>query len=154
MINLIDEKDVSAATLSLELEKATIQYNTHQDNSLYVVEDGWFPFWISVLPKSGLVVLSTHVELRESASELERLLLANAMNRSAYGITAYVSGDQLMIEHILNFRDGLLRETFIRVSRNFSKVIEKVMKEHDADFQILIPLYEKPVRNTDEGQVA
>ena len=45
MINLIEENDVTYVTLSLELERASIMYETREEGqSLYVTEDFFFRF--------------------------------------------------------------------------------------------------------------
>lgn len=144
MINLIAEADVSAATLAIELERATIGYESRDDGSLYVREGGWFPFWIQVYDASALIALGTYIEFRDSATELDRLKLSNMFNRYAFGICAYALNDRLKIDHILNYRDGLLRENFIRVSRNFSAIISKSIREHDPEQLLLVPLSDGP----------
>ena len=48
MSNLIEEKDVTAVHLAVELEQAVVQHVLQDDESIYVTEDGWFPFWIRV----------------------------------------------------------------------------------------------------------
>ena len=147
MINLIEEADVTLATLSVELERAVIQYET-RDDSLYVNEDGYFPFWLYVKKSAGLVGFGTYIAFRDSTTELQRLNLANEFNKYAFGITAYVSGDRLKIDHIVNFRAGLLRETFVRVSRNFAATITNSIRDHDPNYEILLPLSETPAESS------
>jgi len=55
------------------------------------------------------------------------------------GQTAYVEGNRLIIDHALNFRSGLLRETFVRVCRQFSSNIERGLKEVDAPNDYVLP---------------
>ena len=77
MINLIEENDVTYVTLSLELERASIMYETHEEGqSLYVTEDN-FPFWIRIRKNSGLIGLGTYIKFRSSTTELQKLTLAN-----------------------------------------------------------------------------
>ena len=151
MINLIEENDVTYVTLSLELERASIMYETHEEGqSLYVTEDN-FPFWIRIRRNSGLIGLGTYIKFRSSATELQKLTLANQFNRCAFGITAYKDGDELKIDHIINFRNGVLRENFIRVSRNFSAVITKSIRDHDPNFELLMPLSEMSSQSDNES---
>ena len=152
MINLIEENDVTYVTLSLELERASIMYETREEGqSLYVTEDNFFPFWIRIRRNSGLIGLGTYIKFRSSTTELQKLTLANEFNRCAFGITAYKDGDELKIDHILNYRNGLLRENFIRVSRNFSAVITKSIRDHDPNFELLMPLSEISSQSDNES---
>lgn len=153
MINLIDEKDVTYVTLSLELERASIDYETREEGkSLYVTEPEWFPFWCRINSNSSLIALGTYIPFRDSPTELQRLTLSNDFNRYAFGIAAYVEGAQLKIDTILNFRGGLLRENFIRVSRNFSAVITKSIRDHDPNYEILMPLSEMTSESDNDGK--
>ena len=153
MINLIEENDVTYVTLSLELERASIMYETREEGqSLYVTEDNFFPFWIRIRKNSGLIGLGTYIKFRSSTTELQKLTLANQFNRCAFGITAYRDGDELKIDHILNYRNGILRETFIRVSRNFSSVITKSIRDHDPNYELLMPLSEMSSENDSESK--
>ena len=151
MINLIEENDVTYVTLSLELERAPIMYETRDEGqSLYVTEDN-FPFWIRIRKNSGLIGLGTYIKFRSSTTELQKLTLANMFNRFAFGITAYKDGDELKIDHILNYRCGVLRENFIRVSRNFSAVVTKSIRDHDPNFELLMPLSEMSSQSDNES---
>ena len=152
MINLIEENDVTYVTLSLELERASIMYETREEGqSLYVTEDNFFPFWIRIRKNSGLIGLGTYLKFRSSATELQKLTLANEFNRCAFGITAYKDGDQLKIDHVLNYRSGILRESFIKVSRNFSSVITKSICDHDPSYDLLMPLSEMSSQSDNES---
>ena len=153
LINLIDEKDVTYVTLSLEFERASIDYETREEGkSLYIIEPGWFPFWCRINKNSSLIALATYIPYRDSSTELQRLTLANDFNRYAFGVTAYVEGDKLKIDHILNYKNGLLRENFIRVSRNFSAVITKAIRDHDPNYELLMPLSEMSSESDNESK--
>ena len=153
MINLIEEKDVTYVTLSLEFERASIDYETRDEgNSLYIIEPGWFPFWCRINRNSSLIALGTYIQYRDSPTELQRLTLANDFNRYAFGISAYVEDNKLKIEHILNYRNGLLRENFIRISRNFPAVITKSIRDHDPNYEFLMPLSEMSSENDNESK--
>jgi hypothetical protein len=133
MSNLIEEKDVTGVNLAVELERAVIEHILEEDKGIYVNEDGWFPFWIRVLDGSGFVSFKTHTNFKKSTSQLQRLELCNELNMQNYLITAYVQDDRLMMDYVLNFRDGLLRETFIRTCRQFASNIERGLSKVDAD---------------------
>ena len=64
MSNLIEEKDITAVTLSLELEVAVIEHKLEDDQAIYVTENGFFPCWIRVLKNSGYVGFSTYILFR------------------------------------------------------------------------------------------
>jgi Putative bacterial sensory transduction regulator len=133
MINLIEENDVTTVNLSVELERAVIEHVLEDDKSIYVDEDGWFPFWIRVLNGAGFVTFKTHTNFKKSTSQLQRLELCNELNTQNYLITAYVEDDRLIIDYVLNFRDGLLRETFIRTCRQFTSSIERGLNKVDQE---------------------
>ena len=59
MRTLIEEKDVTAVNLAVELEQAVIQHVLQEDESIYVTEDGWFPFWVRVQGNNGYVTLKS-----------------------------------------------------------------------------------------------
>lgn len=144
---------MSAVNLSIELEKAVIQHELREDGSLYVFEDG-FPFWTRVLKKSGFVGLCTFIRFRETSTQLERLSIANNFNKNSFMITAYVCGDEMRIDHVLSYRDGMLKETFIRGCRNFPQVVERAILDFDPDYKMLMRLSEMSSENQDENRDA
>ena len=150
MSDLIEEKDVTNVTLAIELERAVIEYTLDDDNDIYVTEDGWFPYWVRVRKDVGLVNIRTHSYFKKSASQIQRLELCNELNSQNYLITAHVDGYRLNIDHALNFRGGLLRETFIRVCRQFSSNIERGLGRVDAVNDYVLPPGEK--ESEDESQ--
>ena len=140
MSNLIEEKDVTAVNLAVELEHAVIEHVLEDVKSIYVNEDGWFPFWIRVLDGAGFVSFKTHTNFKKSTSLLQRLELCNELNMHNFLITAYVQEDRLMLDYDFNFRDGLLREAFIRTCRQFASNIERGLNKVDPDNDfVLLP---------------
>lgn len=131
MSNLIEEKDVTGVNLAVELERAVIEHVLEEDKGIYVNEDGWFPFWIRVLDGSGFVSFKTHTNFKKATSPLQRLELCNELNMQNFLITAYIQDDRLMMDYVFNFRDGLLRETFIRTCRQFASNIERGLNKVD-----------------------
>jgi len=117
------------------LERAVIQHRLDDDETTYVFEDGIFPFWISVDSHAGLICLRTHTNFKDSVSQTQRFEICNELNMSKFMITAYVRKERLWADYAINYRDGLLRETFIRVCRQFAKNVEggllNVDPEHD-----------------------
>ena len=80
MFNFIEEWEITPARLSVELERAVIQHKTQDDGTLYVDEDNFFPFWISIHPAFGLVDLRSHIYLRNSIKTERILTLINSIN--------------------------------------------------------------------------
>jgi hypothetical protein len=137
---LIVEKDVTPITLSLELEAAVIEHKLEEDEGIYVTEG--FPFWVRVLKKSSYVGFTTYVMFRGTSTYLERLDLANRFNKRSYMTTNHVDGDKLIIDHVLCYRSGILKETFIRGCRQYSSAICNAISEVDPDYEVLMPLGE------------
>lgn len=132
MTILIEEENVTAVNLSLELERAVIQHELQDDEGIYVTEDNWFNFWIRILKRRGYVGLSTHTRFKKSSSHLQKLDFCNKINSQYFMISAYTTDDDtLKLDHVINFRDGMLRETFIRSCRQFSRTLEVAMMELD-----------------------
>ena len=140
MSNLIEEKDVTVVNLAIELERAVIEHVLEDDKSIYVNEDGWFPFWVRVIQGAGFVSFKTHTTFKKSTSKLQRLEFCNELNNQNYLVTAYVQDDRLAIDYAINFRDGILRETFIRTCRQFASNIERALNKVDPDNDfVLLP---------------
>ena len=139
MFNFIEENDLTLVNLSVELERAVIGYELQKDESIYVTEDGWFPYWIRVLPKPHhLITLHTFTNFRKNTTLLERLELCNGFNRSQYMVAAYVKEDYIGFNHALTYKDGILRENMIRICRLFSEQIWRGINEFDPEFAIML----------------
>lgn len=136
---LIEEKDVTAVNLAVELEQAVIGHVLDEDKSIYVTEDGWFPFWIRIQENAGHVTFRTYTKFKKSTSHLQRLELCNELNAKNYLVTSCVKDDQLLFDYILNYRDGLLRETFIRSCRQFARNLEKGLELVDPENDFVLP---------------
>jgi Putative bacterial sensory transduction regulator len=139
MSNLIEEKDVTIVYLAVELERAVIEHDLEDDKSIYVNEDTWFPFWVHASQSSGFVSFKTYTNFKKSTNKLQRLELCNELNNQNFLVTAYVQDDRLTIDYVLNFRDGLLRETFIRTCRQFPRNIEHGLKKVDPECDFILP---------------
>ena len=148
MSNLIEETNVTPVTLSLELETSVISHELQDDEGIYVIEDGFFPFWIRILKNCGFVGFNTHISFRESATYLEKLELSNRFNKMNYMLTTYVNDEKLIIDHVLCYRSGLLKETFIRGCRQYSHAISHSIFEIDPEYLVLKPLGESESNNT------
>lgn len=139
MSNLVEEKDVTAVNLAVELERAVIGYVLDEDGSIYVTEDGLFPFWIHIHQGVGLVTFKTHTYFKKATSPVQRLEICNELNAQNFLLTAYVRDDMLCLDHALMYRDGLLRETFVRGCRQFAKAVEKGLNQVDPDYSFILP---------------
>lgn len=139
MSMLIEEKEVTAVNLAVELERAVIQHVLDDDESIYVTEDGLFPFWVRIHKGSGFVSFKTHTNFKKSATHVQRLELCNELNMKNFMITAYVQDDRLYLDYVLIYRDGLLRETFIRGCRQFARSVEKGLEQVDPENNFVLP---------------
>ena len=140
MSNLIEEKDVTSVTLSLELEAAVLEHKLDEDGEIYVTESEFFPCWIKILKNSWYVGFTTYILFRKSSTRLDRLELANHFNKRNYMTTNHVDADKLIIDHVLCYRSGILKETFIRGLRQYSSAICNSISEIDPDYKVLMPL--------------
>lgn len=136
---LIEEKDVTAVNLAVELERAVIQHVLDADESIYVTEDGLFPFWIRVQKGTGFVSFKTHTKFKKVTSQVQRLELCNELNMKNYMVTAYAHDDRLWLDYVLSYRDGLLRETFIRSCRLFAKNVGAGLEQTDPENNFVLP---------------
>lgn len=139
MSMLIEEKEVTAVNLAVELERAVIQHVLDDDESIYVTEDGLFPFWVRIHKGSGFVSFKTHTNFRNSTTLVQRLELCNELNMKNFMITAYAQDDRLFLDYVLIYRDGLLRETFIRGCRQFARIVEKGLEQVDPENNFVLP---------------
>ena len=139
MSMLIEEKDVTAVNLAVELERAVIGHVLDEDGSIYVTEDGLFPFWIRLHKGSGLVSFKTHTYFKKATSALQRLEICNELNSQNFMFTAYVRGEMLCLDNALMYRDGLLRETFVRGCRQFANAVEKGIDQVDPECSFILP---------------
>lgn len=133
MTTLIEEKDVTLATLSLALESAVISHKQDGDNSLYIVEDSFFPCWIRIFEDIGFVAMRTYTNFRSSANRNQQMEICNELNSINFVATACARDKKLMFDHVLNYRDGLLKEDFIRTVRQFSDNITEGLKRVDEE---------------------
>lgn len=134
MLSFIEEVDVTPVNLAVELERAVIEHWIDDDESIYVNEDSWHPYVLRILNGMGVIRFSTFVTFKSTVSSLQRLQFANELNSNHDLLTAHVSDDDcLYFDYALIFRDGLLRENFIRTCRQFPANIERGLKSVDPD---------------------
>ena len=139
MSMLIEELEVTAVNLSVELERAVIQHVLGEDEGIYVTEDGLYPFWISINRSLGYVSFKTHTCFKKSCGHLQKLELCNEINMTNFMTTAYVKDDRLWLDYVLIYRDGLLRETFVRGCRQFARNVEKGLEQVDPENNFILP---------------
>lgn len=154
MSQLIEANDITVAHMSVELETAVIHHRA-DDDGIYIDEDNWFPFWVSFRPRSGHLLLNTYVEFRQTATRDEQLELVNRINRSAFIGTAYVverkPNPRMQIDHALYYRDGLIREAFIRMCRQFSQTVMDDIAKCDPDRKWTLRVGESDVLEQPDG---
>jgi hypothetical protein len=139
MSMLIEEKDVTPVNLAVELECAVIGHVLDEDGSIYVTENGLFPFWIRIHKDANLVTFKTHTYFKKATSPVQRLEICNDLNTQNFLLTAYARDDMLCLDHALIYRDGLLRETFVRGCHQFAKAVEKGIDQVDPQGCFILP---------------
>ena len=142
MFNFIEEWEITPARLSVELERAVIQHKTQDDGTLYVDEDSYFPFWISIHPAFGLVGLRSHIYLRDSIETEKILTLVNSINCVNYSLCCYYEHKRVNFDCMLGIRDGMLANNLIRSARNFSATINDAIRKNDPNYETLKPIHE------------
>lgn len=138
MTFLIEENDVGPVTLSIALEQSAISHLLEEDENLYIDELGIFPHWVNIHQDAHLIFLKTHTGFRAKVSEFQRLEIANKLNSNNIMLTAFVKNDNLMFDHVINFKSGLLRETFIRAVRQFARNVERGIARVDIEEVFLL----------------
>lgn len=141
---LIEEQDVTLATLSVELERATIANTDRDEHSLYVNEPGMFPFWVSLRQGVRFVLLHSYLEFVPELDEAERLEFCDRVNQQLYLPAFHVrrieregEADSYRLEgnYPIYYRDGLLSSHFIRLCRLFSDGMKRVEAEFDPEHE-------------------
>jgi hypothetical protein len=146
---LIEEQDVTLATLSVELERATIANQARDEHSLYVNEPGMFPFWVSVREGVKFVLLHSYLDFVPELDEAERLEFCDRVNHELYLPAFHVrrleregEADSYRLEgnYPIYYRDGLLSSHFIRLCRLFSDGMKRVEAEFDPEHERVLEL--------------
>lgn len=138
MCTLIEEKDVTSVNLSVALETAVIAHQLQDDAAIYVTENDWFPFWVRILKHQGFIGFATHTRFKKSTGTLQRLEFCNQLNKANFVLTCYVADDVLKIDYVLSYRDGILKENFIRSCRQFAYYVEQGLDKFDPNNEILL----------------
>lgn len=140
MRNLIEERDVTGANLSVELERSVIQHNMEDDGDLYVTEDDFYPLWVKIIPNRGYIAISTNTRFSVNVNYSDRLKICNEINSKSYFLSAYTLLDdrKLRVDHFISYRDGLMVDMFIRVLRKFSSSFQFYLNEIDKDNKIIL----------------
>lgn len=145
---LLEEKDVTLVTLSLELEKATIDCDLRDEHSLYVHEEGMFPFWINRHEQPRFLLLNTYLEWVPDVPDEQRLAFCNRINDRLFMPSVYLRtierdgerSTRFTASYPIYYRDGLLVSQFIRLCRKFAQAIAQIQAEFDPEHTMLQPL--------------
>lgn len=146
---IIEEANVTLATLAVELERAMIANEASGNDSLYVNEPGMFPFWVEIREGARFILLHSYLEFQSECSQSERLEFCDRINLRLYMPSVHVGhieGDgapakfRLVGNYPIYYRDGLLTSHFIRLCRLFSDGMKQVVAEFDAEHQFVQPL--------------
>jgi hypothetical protein len=146
---LIEEKDLSLVALSLELEKATIDCDLRDEHSIYVHEEGMFPFWINLHEGPRFLLLTTYLEWVPEVPDEERLAFCNRINEQLFMPAVYLrtierdDGETIKrftAAYPISYRDGLLISQFIRLCRKFASAMTQIQNDFDPEHAMLQPL--------------
>jgi hypothetical protein len=83
-------------------------------------------------------MLNTHTRFKRAVGKLQRLELCNEINTKYFLLTASMDNQRLSIDHVLLYRDGLTRETFVRACRTFSQNIGRALSDLDPDDSVVL----------------
>lgn len=143
---IIEEENVTLATLAVELERATIINEACGDQSLYVNEPGMFPFWVEIRAGIRCILLHSYLEFVPDSEHTDRLELCDRINQELYLPAFHVrcverEGEpdsfRLVGNYPIYYRDGLFSSHFIRLCRLFSDGMKRVDTEFDPEHQLL-----------------
>ena len=143
---LIEEKDLNLVALSLELEKATIECDLRDEHTLYVHEEGMFPFWIHLHESPRFLLLNTYLNWVPDVPDEERLAFCNRINEQMFMPSVYLrtierdDGETIQrftAAYPISYRDGLLVSQFIRLCRKFSAAMGQIQREFDPEHTML-----------------
>lgn len=138
---LIEDKDLSLVTLSLELEQATIAHTLQGEKKIYVTaEDVAFPFWLQLYEGPRLIFFSTYTEFGSEVPPAERHAFCNRVNGKLLLPAVHEHDGRLYADHAMSYRDGLLRSQFIRMCRFYAEGVESIVRTFDPDHAVLKPL--------------
>ena len=88
---LSNDSNVTIATLSVEFERGTISHDVPNDSSLYVTEQGIYPFWVSLSASSRFLLLQSYVNFVSGLSQADWLEFCNRINERQYMPPFHVS---------------------------------------------------------------
>lgn len=143
---IIEEKDVTLASLAVELERATIANQPRGEESLYVNEPGMFPFWVEIREGVSFIMLHSYLEFVPELDAAERLAFCDRINQKLYLPSFHVRHIEregkpdtfrLVGNYPVYYRDGLFSSHFIRLCRLFSDGMKRVETEFDPEHQLV-----------------
>lgn len=138
---LIEEKDVSLVTLSLELEQAAVEHVLQDNRIIYVTsQDVAFPFWLDVAEGSRLICLSTYLDFLSEVETIERLEFCNRVNSTVFLPAGRERKGRFYADYAFSYRDGLLRTQFVRLCRFYADSVARIVREFDPNHEILKPV--------------
>jgi Putative bacterial sensory transduction regulator len=150
MNDVINESDISIDGLSIELSRAAISNDIRSEDTLYVHEQGMFPFWVRLMQGQRMVQLHTYLPFKQRTDD-ELYAFCNKVNDRL--IMPSVSlhkferdqgiENRMVATYPILYRDGLIRSHLIRACRIFSDAIRQIENEIDSRHRYLLGLGEK-----------
>lgn len=144
---VIEEKEVTLARLSVELERATMDHKAEKDASLYITEDEMFPIWISLRERPKFILLNTYQDMVTGTSQEKLHDICTQINDTYFMPTVCLRQVQrdggeitrMMAAHSVYYKDGLILSQFIRICRFFSHSMHRIQTEMDPCHEVLLP---------------
>lgn len=136
MSETLDEADITLVNLSLLLEQVSFDHKFVDDNkAIYVKDTGMFPFWIHVLPKESVLMLSTYFGIREekAVDELKMLKFCNQINMDMILPSASWKNDCVWLCCPIFIKHKMLKSQFYKMMRFYTEGVDKVcraLKDH------------------------
>ncbi len=150
MNDVINESDITIEGLSIELSRAAISNDIRSEDTLYVNEQGMFPFWLRLMQGQRLAQLHTYLMFKQRTDD-ELYAFCNIVNDRLImpSVSLHkVERDQgtenrMVATYPMLYRDGLVRSHLIRNCRMFSDGMQQIQNEIDSRHRYLLSLGEK-----------
>jgi hypothetical protein len=125
---IVQEADITVERLRSLLETAVIDLEVDKEGDLYLSGGVDFPIWISVVPESKMIELSTLIR-NASQDDAAVALRLNTLNmKFILGQYCLVDG-AIYSRHVISFDGGLLPRQFVKMVRRFAGSFREAVEE-------------------------
>jgi hypothetical protein len=131
---LIPFEDFKLDTLHEILDTAVIDFQPHDNSSIYVTGHDFPTFWKIDFERQFLA-FSTYLDAVEGADEAELLEFTNACNRRLMFVQFSYHSDSRRFcgHHVISVKDGLNTKQVIRTGRLFASVFDDAATDETLD---------------------